>query len=140
MTTRQHLVVDIAVRGGVLLAGQWAFTRIWDAVTAGPHETDIGGGLVGLGLVVLAALVWGALDGRRHELGHLAVTWLGAGLVTGAFVVVAIAVEGGDRGEVLVAMALLGPFMTAVVAGPAVIAGLLTSGLQHRTPAPSRRP
>ena len=35
----------------------------------------------------------------------------GAGLVAGAFVAAAVALRGGERGEALVAMALIGPFL-----------------------------
>ncbi|QWZ09953.1 hypothetical protein KRR39_09610 [Nocardioides panacis] len=132
MTTRTRILLDLVVRGGVLLAGHWAFTTLWDASTPGPHETDIGGGLLGLGLVVLAALVWGGLDGRRRDLARLTVTWVGAGLVTAAFAVVGLAVQGGERDEVLIAMAALAPFLTVLVAAPAVIAGSLSWGFAHR--------
>ena len=52
MNTPSRIAFDASVPGGVLLAGLWAFTKVWDATTPGPHETDIGGGLAGLGLVV----------------------------------------------------------------------------------------
>ena len=58
MNTPTRIGLDATVRGVVLVTGLWAFTKVWDAVTPGPHETDIGGGLAGLGLVVVAALVW----------------------------------------------------------------------------------
>ncbi|MEO5709397.1 MAG: hypothetical protein ABIQ59_06215 [Nocardioidaceae bacterium] len=132
MNRPAHVVLDLAVRGGALLTGEWAFTRVWDATTAGPHETDIGGGLVGLGLLALAALVWGALDGRHHDVGRLAATWVGAGLLVGAFVAVLLVVRGGDRGEVLLAVALLVPFLAVLVAAPAVLAGVLSRTLLHR--------
>ncbi len=135
MSTPARIVLDLVVRGGVLLAGEWAVTRIWDATTAGPHGTDIGGGLVGLGLLVLAALVWGGLDGRHHDLGRHTLTWVGAGLLTGAFAAVVLALRGGDPGEVLVATAAIAPFLTVLVAAPAVIAGALARGLVHRTAA-----
>jgi hypothetical protein len=131
MSTPTRIVLDLSLRAGLLLAGEWVFTKIWDATTAGPHETDIGGGLVGLGLLLVAALVWGGLDGRHHEVGRLALTWVGAGLVVGGFVAVALALEGGERGEVLVAMALIWPFLAALVAAPAVVAGVLSRTLLH---------
>lgn len=137
MTTPTRTALDLALRGGVLLAGEWAFTRIWDAATAGPHETDIGGGLVGLGLLVLAALVWGGLDGRHHEVGRLATTWVGAGLLVGASVAVLLAIRGGERGEVLFAIAALAPFLAVLVAAPAVVAGVVTRSLRHRPVAQS---
>ncbi len=132
MSTPTRIALDLSLRAGLLLAGEWAFTRVWDATTAGPHETDIGGGLVGLGLLLVAALVWGGVDGRHHDVGRLAVTWGGAGLVVGAFVAAAVALRGGERGEVLVAMALIGPFLAVLVAAPAVVAGVLSRSLLHR--------
>ena len=112
-----------------------SFTKVWDATTPGPHETDIGGGLAGLGLVVLTALMWGAVDGRRRDLGRLALTWVGAGLVMSAFVDVLLAVQGGERGEVLFAMVALPVFLTAAIATPAVLAGAVSSTLGHHRPA-----
>ncbi len=136
MNTPTRIALDATVRGVVLLTGLWAFTKVWDAVTPGPHETDIGGGLAGLGLVVVAALVWGAIDGRRGDPGPLALTWLGAGLVMSACVDVLVAVQGGERGEVLFAMVALPVFLTAAVATPAVLAGVVSSTVGHRRPAP----
>jgi hypothetical protein len=135
VNTPSRIAFDASVRGGVLLAGLWAFTKVWDATTPGPHETDIGGGLAGLGLVVLTALTWGAVDGRRHDVGRLALAWFGAGLVVSAFVDVLLAVRGGERGEVLFAMAALPVFLTAAIATPAVLAGAVSSTLGHRRPA-----
>jgi outer membrane murein-binding lipoprotein Lpp len=132
MNAPTRIAVDAVLRGGVLLAGLWAFSKIWDASTPGPHGTDIGGGLAGIGLVVLAALVWGAIDGRRHEPGRLALTWIGAGLVMGACVDVLIAAQGGQRGEVLFAMVALPVFLTAAVAAPSVLAGTVSSAVGHR--------
>ncbi|CAN5668145.1 hypothetical protein BH10ACT10_BH10ACT10_07110 [soil metagenome] len=129
-----HLTLDLAVRGVALLAGEWVFTSVWDATTAGPHETDIGGGLVGLGLLALAAFVWGGLDGRRHDVGRLAATWVGTGLLVGAFVGVLLVVRGCERVEVLVAVALPAPFLAVLVAAPAVLAGVLSRTLLLHRP------
>jgi hypothetical protein len=131
MNSPTRTVLDALLRGGILLAGLWAFSRLWDAVTPGPHETDIGGGLAGIGLMVLGALVWGAVDGRRRTPGRLALTWVGAGLVVSACVDVLVVLQGGDRGDVLFAMVALPVFLTAAVALPAVVAGALSSAVGH---------
>ena len=132
MNSSTRTALDAALRGGVLLAGLWAFSKLWDAVTPGPHETDIGGGLAGIGLVVLGALVWGAVDGRRRAPGRLALTWVGAGLVMSACVEVLVVVQGGERGDVLFALVALPVFLTAAVALPAVVAGALSAAVGHR--------
>ena len=79
--------------------------------------------------------MWGAVDGRRRDLGRLALTWVGAGLVMSAFVDVLLAVQGGDRGEVLFAMVALPVFLTAAIATPAVLAGAVSSTFGHHRPA-----
>jgi hypothetical protein len=132
MNAPLRITLDATVRGGVLLAGLWGVSKVWDAATPGPHGTDIGGGLVGLGLVVLAATVWGAVDGRRRDPGRLALTWVGAGLVMGVCVDVLVAVQGGQRGEVLFATVALPVFLTAAVATPAVVVGVVSATLGHR--------
>jgi hypothetical protein len=135
MTLSSRIALDIALRGGLFLAGQWAFSRAWDAVTGDAGGPDIGAGLVGFALVVGAAFVWGALDGRRHEIGRLGVTWVGAGLVPAVFFVVALGVQDGVSRAVLLAdLAVLAPLMTALIAVPAVVAGALSHGIGRRTP------
>lgn len=132
MNSPTRIVLDASLRGGVLLAALWALSKGWDAVTPGPHETDIGGGLAGIGLVVLAALVWGAVDGRGRDPVRLALTWVGAGLVVSACVDVLVLVQGGEQGEVLFAIMALSVFLTAAVAAPAVVAGALSSTVGGR--------
>ena len=53
-----------------------------------------------------------------------------------ACVDVLVAVQGGERGEVLFAMVALPVFLTAAVATPAVLAGVVSSTVGHRRPAP----
>jgi hypothetical protein len=137
MDTRTRTGLDIALRGVAFLGGQWVFAKAWDALAPDPAGVDIGAGLAGFGLVVLAALVWGAVDGLHRDVGRLALTWVGAGLVCGAFLGVLLGVQrdGTDLGTLLVELAVLVPFMTALVAVPAVVAGSVTFGLWRRVPA-----
>ncbi len=138
--------VSVALRAAGLVGAYGAVTAVWDATTAGPHETDIGGGLVALGVLVLASLAWGARDGRHQDLGRLAVTWVGVGLVAGVLAAGAVLVRGGEPGEVLGAVAVLVPLLTVVVATPALVGGALTGALTgavtggpaHRTPGATR--
>lgn len=66
---------------------------------------------------------------ENADLGRLTLTWIGAGLVNGAFAVLATALEGGERG----AMLALAPFLTVVISAPALSAGALSRGSLHRT-------
>ena len=52
-----------------------------------------------------------------------------------AFVDVLLAVQGGDRGEVLFAMVALPVYLTAAIATPAVLAGAVSSTFGHHRPA-----
>ncbi len=123
-----RILLGVAVRGGALLGGQWLYQWLWSASTD-EIGADIGAGLIGFGLVIVASLVWGALDGRRWEVGRLALTWLGAGLVSGLFIAGAVLVQddGVGTGELVTTIALLTPFMTGLVAVPALVAGAVTS-------------
>ena len=127
----------IAIRAlvfiGIAVGGlSWS---AWDADRADPDD----GANIGLTLIVflvhaVVAFIWGGIEDRHNlPLRPAATKWIAVGLLTGAVYIVH-----NQYGEPLNVVALLldlplVPIVASLVAGPALIGGLITSAISTKT-------
>ena len=119
--------MDIVTRSVVFLVG-WSTALALSALAVDPaDDAPIGFGLAAFALVFLGAVTWAFLDGRRRGTRWVARVWIVVALVLGLFVPFATAVTDGGFDLDVVLADLLGtlPFMLALVAVPAVLAGVV---------------
>ncbi|MBA2465699.1 MAG: hypothetical protein H0V42_12115 [Nocardioidaceae bacterium] len=112
----------------IAFATAWALfslTVLW--LSEGRGDANIGVGLLAFGLLMLGAGVWGAFDGMHDSYARVAVTWVSVALLMGVVVPVTISLtEAGFSGRVLLSDVLtVGPFIAVLVAGAALIGGLV---------------
>lgn len=128
--------MTILTRVAAFLAGYAVIMGALYALPLPSGDAPIGLGLLAFGVAVLVAAAWGFHDGRQMSLGRLAVTWCVVGLAIGTAVPLTVAiVEGADAGQALADLVGSVPFLMGLVAGPAVVAGLIGSSLQPPSPA-----
>lgn len=93
---------------------------------------NIGAGLIGFALVVVACGIWGLVDGMRQPVTEACMTWLLVSLLVGAAWTVGLtAAEAGswaDFGDLLRINLEQLPFTTALVLVPAIVAVLTGQG------------
>ena len=132
----------ILTRASVFLAG-WAvffLVVVSSLAAAAPSdsasgaEADIGSGLLAFLLVAVGALLWGGYDGLRTDLPGLAVTWGCVGLLVGLLVPVFTAITASELHADVVATDVVSgmPFTALLVAGPALLGGVLCGYLRTR--------
>lgn len=143
MRTTRRTLLAVVVRAAAFVAGEWAFTRVYEAsVPATPGDADIGEGLLAFALIVLAALAWGVWDGYRRGFGRTALVWIASGALTGG--VLAVTIGFGEQGNSLRLMLAdlvdSGPFLAGLVVFPAVIAAGLAAIVHDAiSPSPTAR-
>lgn len=118
------------VRAAVFV-GAWAVARGAVELLADDNaDANIGAGLLAFLAVLVGAAIWGFLDARHGmPLARLALIWVAVGVTLGLAVPVITAVADGDVDAGVIGSDLVGfvPFLTVLVAAPAVAAGLLGS-------------
>jgi hypothetical protein len=141
MRTALRTVVAVIVRAAAFVAGEWAFTRVYEAnVPATPGDADIGEGLLAFLLMMVAALLWAAWDGYRRDFGPAAATWIATGALTGGVLAVGIGFgeEGSSLSLMLADLVDNGPFLAGLVVVPALIGAAFTA-IIHRSVRPTFR-
>lgn len=124
--------MSIVVRSVALVVGWAAYTGLLSLVADGEGGANIGAGLLGFALVLLAAASWAFLDGRRNGLGWVSKVWVVVGAVLALFVPLMVAVTDGtfDASVVLSDLLTVAPFILLLVTVPAVVAGAIGSQLR----------
>ncbi len=127
----------ILTRASVFIACWAAFFLVVVSSLATPDDARIGTGLLTFGLVALGALAWGWYDGTRMSFGRLAVAWGCVGLLMGLLVPLFTAIAANELDSAVVPADVIAgiPFTAALVAGPALLGGLVGPWLL-----PRRRP
>lgn len=97
-------------------------------------DANIGAGLLGFGLLMASAGLWAALDGSRWPYPRVAITWVSVAALFGVLIPVLVAVaERGTSMRVLRSDLLsVGPFIAVLVAGSALVGGLVGTAFGHR--------
>ncbi|MCW2758206.1 MAG: hypothetical protein JWO46_1952 [Nocardioidaceae bacterium] len=119
---------DLVVRFVLLVAIDQGLTYLIDRTSTTP-DADIGAGLIGLAALGLTGVVGGLVDGFRRPFPHLAAAWIGAAALLGITSCVLLQLGHGpvDWSVLWSDLADLGPFLTGLVAFPAVLAGGVAS-------------
>ncbi len=112
------------VRAAVL-AGLWiGYYWLLHALADSKGDANIGAGLIGFGLMVLAAGVWAFLDGRRLSPDVGVPVWIVTPVLTAMLASLNRWAAETDAGERPPASDLVGSvvFLTVLMAGPALLA------------------
>ena len=129
-----RLPLDVAIRIAALVALDWAFARLYEAVVPPPVGADIGEGLLGFMLTMTAAAVWAAVDGRNRSFRRLAVTWVIVGVAAGIAMTAGTQLDGYAPPDWTVFRSDLrdvAPFLAGLVIVPALGAGGLVTALRR---------
>ena len=115
--------MKILVRTSTLAIAWMLFYLVADQVSTSRGDANIGLGLLAFGLLLVGAGIWGVVDGSRHAFSQVAITWVSVAVFMGLLVPVFTALtESGFSWRVLLLDMLgTGPFMAALVAGPALL-------------------
>lgn len=100
---------------------------------------DIGAGLLVFALAALAATLWGFADGKRLPIGVLAAVWLAVGATLGAVepFLISVSFDAADDFDWSVVRSDLVtflPFTIFLVAGPAIVAGVVAYAARNSAP------
>ncbi|WP_338749720.1 hypothetical protein [Janibacter alittae] len=132
MTTTACILRDIAVRTvtviGVHLGLSW-FVGLLD--TSG--GANIGAGLLTFVLLMVLSGLGGLIDGRRVGVLSTVVIWVATAVLVAVAMIATFDPWPPDSGVVVSDLWEIGPFLTSLVAVPALIGGLLT-GLRRTAP------
>jgi hypothetical protein len=127
------IALGIAIRTAGLVAVDLGYTWLLDTFDSSP-DADIGAGVLGFLLVAVVAGTWGLVDGIHRSVPRLAITWIMVGLLAAVAAVVRINVGDAPFDARVFTSDLrdLTPFLTGLVAVPALLGGGLTAVLCAR--------
>lgn len=125
--TSHHGGVTVLVRTAALAAGWAAYSLAAAELTDSTGGANIGVGLLAFGLLLASVGLWAAADGSRRAYPQVAFTWVSVAALMGLLVPVFISLTESDfSGRVLLSDVLqVGPLIAALVAGPALVGGLV---------------
>ena len=136
MNSTARVPIDILLRVAGMAALDWGFGRLYEEVAAPPVGADIGEGLLGFLLVVSAAGMWAAADGRNRSFRRLALTWVVVGVAAGVAMTAGVQLDGYAPPDWAVFRSDLrdvAPFLAGLVIVPAFASGGLVTAVRDLT-------